>query len=129
MDILTFPYNPAYVPSAPEIECELSRTGRARGTVRLTALVDSGADGTFLPISVLDRIQARYVGQARLQRGQSESEIVDVYMVNLAIGDKTLPAVQVVATPDDAEPLIGRNVLNQLVITLNGPASVTELSD
>jgi hypothetical protein len=51
-----------------------------------------------------------------------------MYLVHLRIGSIDLPGVRVVGQPKDAEIILGRNVLNRLSITLNGPAEVTEIS-
>ena len=50
------------------------------------------------------------------------------YLVNLRIRDINLPGIYVVGDDRANDIVIGRNVLNQLKIRLNGPEQVIELS-
>jgi hypothetical protein len=56
-----------------------------------------------------------------------ESQVADIYLVSLRIGSHLLGAVRVVAGLEGEEIILGRNVLNQLVVTLNGLASTVEI--
>lgn len=53
--------------------------------------------------------------------------IVDLYLVVMSIGEIEI-AARGAADKNGNELIIGRNVLNQLIVTLNGLASVTEIS-
>lgn len=128
MDILTFSYSRSYSPPAPVLEIQVWRVGRTAGYETVQALVDSGADGTLLPISLLKRVNARYVGQVGIRGMENVTQQADYYLVSLRVGTTEIPAVYVVAVETEGEALIGRNVLNHLVVTLNGPAQVTEVS-
>ena len=55
------------------------------------------------------------------------AQMVDLYAVTIELGSQIVPAIWAIATLDN-EVILGRDVLNQLVITLNGPAEVTEVS-
>jgi hypothetical protein len=68
MKLLTYPYSQTYVPSMPVIELGVSQPGRRQPDQTVSAVIDSGADGTLI------------------------------------------------------------NVLQHLIVTLNGPAGVTEIS-
>jgi len=52
---------------------------------------------------------------------------VDRYLVAIHIGSNLIRGLHVVAAPVSNEAVIGRDVLNQLVVTLDGPAEVTEV--
>lgn len=52
----------------------------------------------------------------------------DIYEVTLRIGAYDLPKVRAVADPSNQETILGRDVLNQLIVTLNGLAQVTEIA-
>jgi predicted aspartyl protease len=92
----------------------------------VTALVDSGADATMIPINLLRKIRARVVETRRLRGVTGSSKVVQLYGVTIRIEGFVLPAVQVIATVGD-EATLGRNVLNHLIVTLNGLAGVTEI--
>lgn len=52
---------------------------------------------------------------------------VDLYLITVQIGSHNIPAIRAIVATSDGETIIGRDVLNQLVVTLNGPANVTEI--
>lgn len=91
------------------------------------AIVDSGADGTMLPIDVLEAVGALYQDTVQMRGILGESERADRYTVGLKLGPLTLHSVDAVAIPAGAESVIGRNVLNQLLLTLNGSAFTTQI--
>jgi predicted aspartyl protease len=51
-----------------------------------------------------------------------------VYLATVEIGTYTIHRVRALAAPAGAEAVLGRDVLNQLIVTLNGRAGVVELS-
>jgi predicted aspartyl protease len=127
MSVLTFPYDGHYQPPMPVVDVELGAPGRAPLPCPLSALVDSGSDGTLIPIDVLEKAGARCVGEARLHGMNGPSQLVNVYLVSLRVGTRLVRGLRVVAAPEQSEAILGRNALNHLVITLNGLAGVTEI--
>lgn len=111
----------------PVIEIGVNVPGQGQAAEILTAVVDSGSDGTLIPIDILEKIKARYVGDGRIRGILGNSQPVQIYLISLHVGSHLIPAARVVAVSEGDETLLGRNVLNELVITLNGPASVTEV--
>jgi hypothetical protein len=77
----------------------------------------------------LEEAGARCVGEARLRGVTGLSQLVNVYLVNLQVGTHVVRGVRVVSAPEESEFILGRNVLNHLIVTLNGLAGVTEISD
>ena len=55
--------------------------------------------------------------------------IRDSYLVDMRIGPLTLPSVFVVGDDQGDETILGRDVLNKLVVTLDGPQEVMEIVD
>jgi len=53
---------------------------------------------------------------------------VDVYVLNIRVGPHWVRGVRVVAVAAHTEIVLGRNVLNHLIVTLNGLAGVTEIT-
>ena len=128
MRVLTFAYDSAYSPSMPVVDLNVSRPGSRRSDQIVTAVVDSGADGTLLPIDVLEAVGAGYVGEAVIRGISGSRQQVSMYLVSLHVGAHALQAIRVVAAPEGSEAILGRNALQYLVVTLNGPAAVTEIS-
>ena len=113
--------------AAPVVELRVLAIGRREGAV-VRALVDSGAEATVLPLDVLAEVSAEQVGRARLRWGNAPGQPYDVYLVVLEIGPYRLPGVRVLADRRFGEAVIGRDVLNQLVVTLNGPGLTVEIA-
>jgi len=110
----------------PVIEVGLGKGGQPEPGRLSLALVDSGADGTLVPVDLLEEVGARLVGTARIRSIFGDSQAADIHLGSLQIGPHWLGAVRVVAGAEGDEIILGRNVLNQLVVTLNGPASTVE---
>jgi predicted aspartyl protease len=125
--IYTYDYSQAYDPPFPVIEITLSLPGQVQNEATFTALIDSGSDGTLIPLDILEGMGARYVDQARIRSILGDSRLVNLYLVSLGIGPHQIPAVRAIAAVEGQEIILGRDILNQLVITLNGPASVSEI--
>lgn len=109
-------------PAMPVVEIDLLAPVQNGVVSRLTALVDTGADASMLPIDVLQRVNARFI-KTRQMRGVTGAAVgVDTYLVTLQLGNDEIPGIVAVAMSPGSEPIIGRDVLNQLQIRLNGPA-------
>jgi hypothetical protein len=105
------------------------------------------------PVALLQRIRSQFPNQIVLRRkveanARPEIQIrrprfadtlslrgmaggtqrVDRYTVRIRIAEYEVHAIAAVAIAAGSEPIIGRDVLNELVILLNGPAGVTEVT-
>lgn len=125
--VYTYEYDQTYDPPMPIVEIGLTVLGRTDAETTVTALIDSGSDGTLIPIDILEAIGARYLDKARIRSILGNSQAVNLYLVSLRLGQQQIHAARVVAIAAGDEIILGRNVLNELVIILNGPASVTEI--
>ena len=95
------------------------------GQRSLRAMVDSGADATLIPLSVLEAVGATYKETMWMRGITGERVEVDRYLVAIRIGANVIRGVHVVAAPPSSDAIIGRDVLNQLIVTLDGPGEVT----
>jgi hypothetical protein len=129
MRLYTYSYNSDFDPPMPIVDVLLiePHSGETSGPHR--ALIDSGSDGTLVPVNLLAQIGARSVGSGRLTWLWQESRRVKTYIMELQVGPHRLPAIRVAGVPAGTDLVLGRNVLNRLLVTLNGPAETTELSD
>jgi len=69
----------------------------------------------------------KYVDSAYVRGITGHRELVELYLITVHIGGQHVHAVRAAALPASEEAILGRNVLNQLNITLNGAAGVTEV--
>lgn len=118
-----------FTPSAPIVEIQLKHPVTTRISHKFMALVDSGADGTLIPRSFLRGIGAIHRGNRRLTGILKGGKVVDIFLVTVMIGTIAVTGVEVAAIDEDEMPIVGRDVLNQLIVTLNGLAGVVEISD
>ena len=117
------PYDITYDPPMPVCDITLQSAEGAR--VTLVALIDTGADATLIPAPHLRGIGARRVFEVGLRSQWGERRVVYLYLVDVHISGVTLPGVYVVGDEKGDEVILGRDVLNRLRITLDGPALLT----
>ena len=126
---MTYPYSHNYYPPAPIIEVTFVSAAENLRVGPLPALVDSGADGTIVPINYLDEIQAPSTVDMSIRSQWGESHWVLLYLVDVQIGDLTLPGIEVVGDEISNEIVIGRDILNRLQVLLDGPKETTQVSE
>jgi hypothetical protein len=123
-----FEYDRNYSPVAPAAEIEIMGS-KERPSVKIHALIDSGADATMIPTRHLREVRARK-GRKVWLRGVTQHRIpIEQYWIWLRIGKFSPVQLQVVSDPVGEEAILGRDVLNQFIVTLNGLASTVEISN
>lgn len=126
---ISFNYSRQFDPTMPVVEVTVRAVGASHPASAVTALVDSGADAAILPLSVLQQVGARYA-RGRVMRGVTGiPENVDTYLVSIQIGPYTVHGIRAVAYGTNMTPIIERDVLNNLVVTLDGLAQETVFSE
>jgi hypothetical protein len=83
----------------------------------------------MIPARHLHRIRARFVDKRRLRDSANLSYFVDIHHVAIRIGPFYHARLEVVANRQSNDVILGRDVLNHMIVTLNGLAQVVELSD
>lgn len=120
-------YDRAYYPPMPVVEVTVSSFENPDKVITLTAIVDSGSDGTFLPKKVLQELGAESVRSAWVSGIQEIRYRAQVYMVKMTIGSYEFFGTRAVGDVQ-GRAILGRNVLNQIVVNLNGLANVVEIT-
>ncbi len=120
------PYDEVYDPPAPVIPFTLlvRSTGKQ---VNLNGFVDTGADGTIIPVGYLREIGARRAFAVGLKSQWGERRQVFLYLVDVRIDTIPLSGIYVVGDELGNEAILGRNVLNHLKLLLDGPNALAEL--
>ena len=116
----TFDYDRSYLPSAPVVEIVVNGYDAAVSSISCTTLVDSGADGTMHPVDLLNQLSAQFVGAKRMRGVTDHSTIVDMFVVQITIGEIVVDGIRAVGRSVGSECIIGRDILNQLQVTLDG---------
>jgi len=119
-----FTYDSKYFPPAPVVTIKLTVKETNLSATDLTALIDTGADASFAPLSVLESIQAGIgkVYHARSLWGETQS--FSSFIVGIQMNGATLPGMVMLGYDGD-EVVLGRDVLNRLWLELDGPAQTT----
>jgi predicted aspartyl protease len=120
-------YNQDYFPPIPVLQVRFSTPEWDLRTETLEAVVDTGADGTLVPVKYLQQIEASIEGRSGLRSQWGERRVVNLYLVDIEIEGLTLPGMWVVGDGVSDEIVLGRNVLNHLQLLLDGLANTTEV--
>lgn len=120
------PYAQTYKPPAAVIEVSLAAPGLTETVGPFTALIDTGADTSLVPKSVLLALGAPSLFEAQLRSPWGELHPVVVYLADILIGAERYPGIEVAADETDTEFILGRNLLNKLSLLLDGPHQVTQ---
>ncbi len=123
----SYDYDRHYAPAMPAVEITI---GQALATPQLLlrALVDTGADATMIPLQYLRQIQAELCDQAWVRAVTTHRVRVDIYAISVQISDFEQAYLEVVANTRTGEVILGRDILNHLLVTLNGLARTVEVS-
>lgn len=125
--IYTYDYDTSFNPSMPIIEIKIGRSF-VTPSLALVALIDSGADSVIIPLQQLRKIKARKERSVWMRTVTGTRSIVDLYSISLQVGPFEFRDRIVVGGSQPNELIIGRDILNQFIVTLNGLASVVEIS-
>lgn len=113
-------YSADYQPPAPVVEIVLESRSTQRRSAPIRALIDSGADACLVPQGVLDEIRADLGERYWMRSHWGERRLVTSYLVTMELGEIRLPGVSVVGDRVGTEAVLGRDVLNQLSVHLDG---------
>lgn len=127
MSVYSFSYDRGYDPAMPVVEVRLLSPHSQASFGPITAVIDSGADGTMIPENYLDEIGALSVGTAVMSGIWGHKQRVNLYIITLQIGAMSLHGIHAAGVPEGADFILGRNTINQLEITLNGPAHTVQI--
>ena len=124
---MIFQYSQDYHPPAPVADITIIAAAEDLRVGPLVAFVDSGADGTLIPVTHLDAIHAPATVERYIRSQWGESRRVLLYLVDIQIGNVTLPGIEVVGDDVSDEIVLGRDVLNRLRVVLDGPQQVVDI--
>lgn len=119
---MQFPYLTSYFPPAPSLDIRLTYPNGSFAGELLSAFVDTSADGTLIPLRLLDEIGAPIVDETRIRSHWGGWRSVDLYTVDIEVAGLRFPAVEVVGDERSDEIILGRNFLNWLTLLLDGPS-------
>ena len=124
---MKYPYDASYQPSFPVVRVVFHNSEEGLRTAAENALLDTGSDGSLVPIAYLRQVFAPALIDTRIRSHWGEWRSAQLFVVDLELDGLRLPGVFVVGDEQGDEIVLGRNVLNKLRLLLDGPASATEI--
>ncbi len=82
----------------------------------------------MIPVRHLRRLEAKVVDRRYMVGSADVRHPVDIYAVSVSVGPYAQTAIEVVGNRFNDDVIIGRDVLNHMVVTLNGLAFMVELA-
>lgn len=121
------PYDASFPSPFPVLPVVLRQIDGGARTTLVSALVDTGADVTIAPASLLKTVGAEEIFNGHLRAHWGGRRPVTVFLVDLEIEGLILPGVEVVGDEQGQDILLGRNALNKLILLLDGPRRLTDV--
>jgi hypothetical protein len=123
-----FLYNSQIQPPAPFVLVALSNPLTGAEAINVPAQIDTAADRTLLPSSIVEQLMLPAIGSMPIGGVGGAIATMKLYAVLLAGPTQPSRAVEVVAHPNEAWVLLGRDVLNSHRVVLDGPGLALEVS-
>jgi len=130
MKTTKFNHNTSFNPPAPVIDVSLLRplSREVTNSIHISALIDSGADITAVPQGVVDRLRLYPVDEILVAGYTGETVRELVYSLAIVIANLKPQIVRAIGYRGDDIALIGRDLINQWLLVLNGKQQVFEIS-
>ena len=119
-------YDTSLLPPAPFLPVQLTSLVDHSESVTVQAKLDTGADLTAIPTTVIERLRLMPAGEIEVEDYDSRRATSRAYDVNLQVDQLNVNGLLVIGFAED-HVLLGRDVLNRLRILLDGPALTTEI--
>lgn len=120
--ILTFDYQAKYrkIPPIPVISLQLRKQGDQNTTTEVF-IVDSGADITSIKKEIFELLELEYNSSTKISdaAGQDYKRLTALVQIETPFGESK--DIEVIVEPDTDENLLGRDLINNWKVTLDGP--------
>ena len=125
---MTTAYDTSSQPPAPFVEFEVVSPQDSTQRRLAQGLLDTGAEVSVLPVEILTALQVPKASDMSVESWDGSPTPVTTYIVTLGMADARLGSIEVVAAPIPYA-ILGRDVLNHFILTLNGKDLILELQD
>jgi hypothetical protein len=125
--VIRYRYNTQLQPPAPFIHLLLRNPADGNELPNVPAQIDTAADRTVLPQALVQDLGLAQIGTMLIGGLGGITYSLPTYVVLVGIHDLAVQPVKIVASADEAWPLLGRDLLNAVRLTLNGPQSLLEI--
>jgi predicted aspartyl protease len=125
--MVRYAYNRQVTPPAPFVHVSLQNLMAGTISDNLAALVDTGADRTVIPSSLVEALGLVPLDELPFAGLGGHLVHLRTYLVEIAIRGFPPRELEVVAHHDEPYILLGRDLLNQQRILLDGPGMAFEI--
>jgi hypothetical protein len=125
--VIRYRYNIQLSPPAPFVHLALRNPADGTELNGIAAQIDSAADRTVLPESIVQELGLAQVGTLPIGGLGGIVYALPTYVVEIAIHDLAPCAVKIVATANESWILLGRDVINAHRLILDGPGGLLDL--
>lgn len=123
--ITRVPFDPSFDPPAPVLPVRIGGIDDHDPAAMLRMLVDTGADCTLIPVKIARSLRLPVVDRTEIQGVGSKSQAANVHAARIRLGSLRVLA-RVVALGEEC--LIGRDILNRVVMQLDGPNETLQVT-
>lgn len=121
------PYRNDYFPPFPVLDMEIAIPMETDWIGPFQMFVDSGADITIIPKTLLEDLELPIERTARIRSQWRTGPTVTIYRADARIANLIFPGIKIAGDPLGKDAVLGRDILNFLDIRLNGPAKQLHL--
>ena len=125
--MITYRYNQQIDPPGSFVLVNVSTGDGSQSVDQVPAQVDTGADLTVVPDSVVRQLRLASRGDMTISGFGADPEMRPTYLVQIQVHDLTAFKVEVLSDPTGSYILLGRDVLNHFRLVLDGPNQRLEL--
>jgi predicted aspartyl protease len=125
--MIRFKYITQFRPSAPFVYVTIRTADGASEIGELPAQLDTAADRTVVPMKVVDELAVEPMGNIPIGGVAGHVTLMPTFLVQVEIRLLRSVNVAVVAHREEPFVLLGRDVLNQFRVSLDGPGEVVEI--
>lgn len=128
--MIRVPYSVDFFPPAPILQVSLALPDRAPQIGPIQALIDTGADGTFVPTNFLEQLDTPVVRLANVRSHLGDQRYrVALHKVDFVLAPTLrLSGIEVISDDWEDQLILGRNILNKLTLLLDGLKQHTRVS-
>lgn len=120
-------YNTQFDPPAIVLPVTIAGVVHLRPRIELPALIDTGADVTAVPESLVERLKLYPVGRLQLEDANAVKTPVFTYEANMVMAGEPVKKMEVLVTPYPFV-ILGRDWLNDYYVLLDGPNQQFQIS-
>jgi len=119
--MIRYSYNRQIAPPAPLVHVTVRSPERGTAVSDLPALLDTAADITVIPAHVAEELNLIALDETPIGGLDGRVSLVSTFLVRLELRESSPKVIRVVASRDEPDVLLGRDVLNDFRVVLDGP--------